>query len=181
VALAVGLIVGDGGIAVDGSGVTVEVEGGAGDGLEEAVEDGSGCDGGAVRLGSGVAAGLARVMIGPSGSRSRVCPGEQPPMKAATVSADSARARVMARTGVTEPLSRLCGTIQGHPKRRSRSDSRSGLVRVLLGNSDSNPELLLQNQNCSTDRPETGGRRAVCAQRRLLCMRNLRWTMIPVR
>jgi len=115
VALAVGLIVGDGGIAVDGSGVTVEVEGGAGDGLEEAVEDGSGCDGGAVRLGSGVAAGLARVMIGPSGSRSRVCPGEQPPMKAATVSADSARARVMARTGVTEPLSRLCGTIQGHP------------------------------------------------------------------
>ena len=115
-ALAVGLSVGAGGFSVDGSGVTVRAGGGDGDGLEEAVGEGSGvCDGGAVKLGSGVAVGMVRVMTGPSGSCSRVRPGEQPPMKAAIASAKSARARVVARTGVTERRSRLCMYIKRHP------------------------------------------------------------------
>jgi hypothetical protein len=114
VALAVGLIVGAGGLAVDGGGVTVEVGGGGGVGLDVAIGEGSGvcgCNGGAVKLGSGVAAGMVRVMIGPPGSRSPVRPGEQLLMKAAMASADSARARVMGRTGVTERRSRLCESI----------------------------------------------------------------------
>jgi hypothetical protein len=98
---------------VDGGGVSVEVGGGGGVGLDVAVGEGSGgCDVGAVKLGSGVAVGMARVM---TGSRSRVRPGEQPPMKAAIASADSARARVVACTGVTERRSRLCMYIKRHP------------------------------------------------------------------
>jgi hypothetical protein len=102
---------------VDGGGVTVRVGDGNGDGLDVAVGEGSGCcDGGAIRLGSGVAAGMVRVMIGPLGSRSRVRPGEQPPMKAAIASADSTRARVAACNGLTERRSSLHGSIQVHPK-----------------------------------------------------------------
>ena len=45
-ALAVGLSVGAGGVTVDGSGVTVKAGDAGGDGLEEAVGEGSGvCDG----------------------------------------------------------------------------------------------------------------------------------------
>jgi hypothetical protein len=133
------MIVGDGGVTVDGSGVTVEVEGGVGDGLDVAVDEGSGgCDEGAARLGSGVAVGMVRVMTGLTGSRSRVRPGEQPPMKAAIASADSTRVRGVARNGLTERRSRLCGSIQVHPKRQGRSSNRNGGVPV-AGNRDSNP------------------------------------------
>ena len=116
-ALAVGLSVAVGDLSVVGGGVTVEVGGGGGVGLDVAVGEGSGvCDGGAVRLGSGVVAGMVRVLTGPPGSRSRVRPGEQLPVKTAIASADSARARVMARTGLTKRRSRLCSSMQVHLK-----------------------------------------------------------------
>jgi len=133
VALAVGLSVAVGDLSVVGGGVTVEVGGGGGVGLDVAVGEGSGvCDGGAVRLGRGVVAGLVRATTGPPGSCSRVCLGEQPPMKVAIASADRARARVMARTGLTERRSRLCGSIQVHPKEKATPRFGTGLC-VCLG------------------------------------------------
>ena len=155
-ALAVGLIVGAGGLSVVGGGVTVGVGGGGGDGLDVAVGEGSGvCDGGAVRLGSGVAAGMVRVLTGPPGSCSRVRPGEQPPMKAAIASADSARARVMARSGLTKRRSRLCSPFKCTQKTRPLLN-RSGLGRV-LGNRDSNSNLLIHRSGQSGGATLLGG------------------------
>lgn len=116
-ALAVGLIVGAGGVSVGGGSVAVGVGDGWGEGLDEIVGEGSGdCEVGVVRPGSGAVAGMVRALTGPPGYRSRVDLGEQLLMKAAIASADSTRARVRARAGLSERCSRLCGYIQMHPK-----------------------------------------------------------------